>query len=329
MYPAQRARLMSQIECIVPLSYACRLTGLPCYSFRLGLLNGCPDRASPAISPIGSWRHALLGYVALWKSRRDGSVKSRRGGTARQGVHETVVRLACLGMLLLTLTSCALNTEAFGRPSRTPVTAAPTSETVRSMLPAPVATEIPSPVPQPTPTEEQVAFNGWMADYRPNWMGFVLYIGPQSFLGSTIVAGTEIIVTPDGRGGTRQATSTIDVSCCKLGTVLTVSQVQSDGSIVEYTFRPATQNDWNRALAAWQQDLASAYASQQQAAAENASSALQSAVAANAVGVPAAAFSPADVSVAIGSAQQQITNSAAALQQAQAQAATFANGREC
>jgi len=113
-----------------------------------------------------------------------------------------------------------------------------------------------------------------MADYRPNWMAFVLYVGPQSFLGSNIIAGSQVMVTPDGKGSTQQTTSTIDVSCCKRGAVLTQSHVQPDGSIIAYTFNPATQNDWNRALAAWQQQLVATH--QQQLAAANRQKVLKS-----------------------------------------------------
>ena len=98
-----------------------------------------------------------------------------------------------------------------------------------------------------------------MADYRPNWMAFILYVGPQTVLGSSIVAGSQVTVTPDGRGGTQQTTSTVDVSCCKQGTLLTQSHIQPDGSIAAYSYKPATQNDWNRALAQWQQQLAASY----------------------------------------------------------------------
>lgn len=59
------------------------------------------------------------------------------------------------------------------------------------------------------------------------------------------------------------------------------------------------------------------------AAVENASRVLRSAVAANVTGTPAAAFSPAAVSAALGGAQQQITSSTETLEHVQAQAAVF------
>ncbi|MHB8620899.1 MAG: signal peptidase I [Chloroflexota bacterium] len=108
--------------------------------------------------------------------------------------------------------------------------------------PEPMATIIP-PTPATTPTPQPV-WNGWMADYRPTWMGFILYGEHQQ--------GTRIIVTATGQS----TTSVADISCCKLGEPLTQSYVNSDGTVSVFTFKPATQIEWNQALTAWQEQLA-------------------------------------------------------------------------
>lgn len=125
-----------------------------------------------------------------------------------------------------------------------------------------------------------------MADERPAWLGFLsltqtgaaaagylLVVQPWK-LGKTAGQTVPVHGNIDGDAITLVASSLFNLANFTLsGSLQRNDQIlltapTSSGYVETFQFVPASQNTFNTALAAWQQALASAYASQQQAEAD-------------------------------------------------------------
>lgn len=172
------------------------------------------------------------------------------------------------------------------------LTVIPTLSPIMSAIPTPPATASPTPA-YPSPASAPVIgagpsrFTGsFMVDGRPTWLGFLRLTQT-----GTAVTGYLLVVQPGNQGATAgqtvsvqgntdgDAITLIASSLFNLANLTLSGAMQRNGQLMltaptssgyveTLPFVPASQNAFNAAVAAWQQALGSAYASELQAQAD-------------------------------------------------------------
>ncbi len=137
-------------------------------------------------------------------------------------------------------------------PTATPAIPTPTPTVAASPTLMPSPTTVPSPTPMPSPTESPQASTPevplWIADYRPDWIGYA------------DASGAFVVVEPNGEGDTKTSQAGVTFASYHYPPAGPSDQILATwtdvtGRVETIVFRGGTQLQFDDMLDQWQQEV--------------------------------------------------------------------------